>query len=77
LYGTLRNLLGPHHHPEGELAAVAPSMFEPKWISPVAQAVLDWANGRSTPLEWSDRYSLIGFGGLGRITLHETAPDLT
>lgn len=77
LYGTLRNLLGPHHHPEGELPAVAPPMFEPKWTSPVAQAVQDWADGKGAPEEWSDRYALAGFGGLGRITLHETAPDLT
>lgn len=71
LYGTLRNLLGPHHHPEGELAAVTPGHFEPKFHEPVADAVRAWDAGTQQPDEWTDDYHLIGFGDLGRITLQD------
>jgi hypothetical protein len=71
LYGTLRNLLGPHHHPEGELPVVSPPLFEPVLDEPIAQSVLAWAEGHLRPRRWVDGYWLVGFGEIGRVTLVE------
>ena len=77
LYGTLRNLLGPHHHPEGELAAVAPPMFEPAWPagSSVAEAVAAWGAGASAPGDWCDAHGVVSFGRIGSITLTTLEAD--
>jgi hypothetical protein len=71
LYGTLRNLLGPHHHREGELAEVGPNSFSPdpalsengenRWI-------FEREAARDLPA-WSDRYCMVSFGRLGRVEL--------
>jgi hypothetical protein len=72
LYGTLRNLLGPHHNHEGELAAVGPPSFsarpdiDPKTGHNVW--ALDWARGKKA-LDWNDRYCMVSFGDLGSISL--------
>lgn len=55
LYGTMRNLLGPHHHLEGELPAVGPDSFAP--------------NEPISPANWADRYCMVTFGDLGRIQI--------
>lgn len=69
LYGTLRNLLGPHHHPEGELPVVSPPLFEPEYDGPADEAVLAWARGEAEPARWVDGYWVVGFGDLGSISL--------
>ena len=73
LYGTLRNLLGPHHHPEGELPVVSPPLFEPVYDGPVGDAVLAWARGEREPERWMHGHWLVGFGDLGRVTLEDLA----
>ncbi|MEN6641203.1 MAG: hypothetical protein ABFE08_02020 [Armatimonadia bacterium] len=71
LYGTLRNLLGPHHHPHGELAAVGPPHFAAATDTgePVAVWVAEWAQGQSVPTQWRDRYCMVTFGELGEVRL--------
>lgn len=71
LYGTLRNLLGPHHHPEGELPVVSPPLFEPEYDGPVETAVLRWAKGEAEPRRWAGGYWIVGFGELGAVILEE------
>lgn len=71
LYGTMRNLLGPHHHPEGELCQVGPDEFTA--LPPTKpDAVNDWIHrhtqGQAIP-GWVDRYSLVSFGRLGKVEL--------
>jgi hypothetical protein len=61
LYHSLRNLLGPHHHPDGEPVYVNPGSFRPEgcteWLS---------ALRRAERLEnWSDWYALVEFGLCG------------
>ena len=48
-----RNLLGPHHKPQGEIYSVGPSTFTDKY---------GWADDRSKPA-WTDDYSFVRFGG--------------
>ncbi len=72
LYGTLRNLLGPHHHPGPELRFVGPAHFTP-WPSAnqyqatatIAQAALDWAAGGHPPETWNCNYHVMSFGAIG------------
>lgn len=71
LYGTLRNLLGPHHHPAGEMASVCPGHFS---AQPPAKpgAVNDWVLRYEKGQEiegWTDRYCVVGFGDIGEIKL--------
>lgn len=47
-----RNLLGPHHKPQGELYSVGPSTFTDKY---------GWADDSSQPV-WTDNYSFVRFG---------------
>jgi hypothetical protein len=71
LYGTLRNLLGPHHHVMGEMPSVGPHSFHPKYPENVkkAQFVEQWASGQSQADDWRDGYSMVSFGETGKITL--------
>lgn len=71
LYGTLRNLMGPHHHPEGESGVVGPNSFS-------AEAVLDdkrrniWVHEHQMgkPVSgYVDRYCMVSFGNPGDIKL--------
>jgi hypothetical protein len=75
LYGTLRNLLGPHHHIDGELPAVSPASFHPRYgeagTSDRAEFVEQWTRGEIQPAEWRDRYCMISFGDLGRVMLRQ------
>lgn len=47
-----RNLLGPHHKPQGEIYSVGPSSFTDKY---------GWADDKSKPA-WTDDYSFVMFG---------------
>lgn len=47
-----RNLLGPHHKPQGEIYSVGPTTFTDKY---------GWADDRSKPA-WTDNYSFVRFG---------------
>ena len=73
LYGTLRNLLGPHHHVDGELPAVSPRSFHPSYgesnNGDRAAFVDRWGRGEIKPPDWRDRYCMITFGEVGRVTL--------
>ena len=76
LYGSLRNLLGPHHNHEGELVQVGPHHFSPLYAREVEPqtALLRWTNDEIAPLDWNDRYCMVSLGELGAITLEiETA----
>ncbi len=54
LYGSNRNLLGPHHHVDGEIYRVGPMSFAGKrsWVD----------NDRREGSIWSDRYCFVRFG---------------
>ena len=47
-----RNLLGPHHKPQGEIYSVGPSTFTDKH---------GWADDKTKPA-WTDNYSFVKFG---------------
>ena len=71
LYGTLRNLLGPHHHAEGELPSVTPNSFLPAQfvtedVGPIVQA---WGDGRHAFTDWNDRYAVVEFGQIQQLKL--------
>ena len=65
LTNSLRNLMGPHHHPGGELTAVGPVSFtgNPGWPSNTGGEP-DWYDIRLTgkPALWRDDYYLVPFG---------------
>ena len=52
LFSGNRNLLGPHHKPQGEIYSVGPSTFTDKY---------GWADDTSQPA-WTDDYSFVEFG---------------
>ena len=75
LYGTLRNLLGPHHNSEGELPGVSPYLFRP-WYGPgkdyspeMPNWLMEWTYGGPRPSQWRDSYCVVSFGDLGRIAI--------
>ena len=47
-----RNLLGPHHKPQGEIYSVGPSTFTDKY---------GWADDKTKPA-WTNNYSFVRFG---------------
>lgn len=72
VYSTLRNLLGPHHHADGELIEVGPDHFYSHEM--VAQSdrygqLQQWAAGKFMPSDWRDDYCMVQFGDLGEIRL--------
>ena len=71
LFGSLRNLLGPHHHIEGELVQVGPDHFWPHYPAECAaeNAFVKWTNGEIATLDWSDRYCMVSLGEIGAVTL--------
>jgi hypothetical protein len=71
LYGTLRNLLGPHHHVMGEMPSVGPQSFHPKYPEDIGrpQFVEQWANGQTEAPDWRDGYNMVSFGDTGKITI--------
>ena len=64
LINSLRNLLGPHHHSDGELNAVGPSSFtgNPGWPNTGGES--NWYDLRlkGKPTLWRDDYCLVPFG---------------
>lgn len=71
LYNSLRNLLGPHHHPDGELAWVGPRQYASRDLETdpdPARRVLEWAATGKPPPDWCPDYSLLRFG-LGQLRL--------
>ena len=55
-----RNLLGPHHKPQGEIYSVGPSTFTDKH---------GWADDRTKPV-WTDNYSFVRFGADNTKSMH-------
>jgi hypothetical protein len=74
LINSLRNLLGPHHHPGGELTGVGPSSFtgNPGW--PNTGGDNDWYELRrkGKPTFWLEDYCLVPFGLLEPPVISET-----
>jgi len=61
LTSSCRNLLGPHHHIDGELHGVGPQSFRRQ---------RSWTDSANTPDEvWTDAYSFVHFGLTGPVTL--------
>ena len=52
MYSGNRNLLGPHHKPEGESYSVCPGSFTNQW---------GWADNKNIP-PWTDNYNFVLFG---------------
>jgi hypothetical protein len=71
VYGTLRNLLGPHHHIWGELASIGPGEFLPTFNGQrdIPSSLLEWTNGQKKPVDWSDRYCMVTLGQIGHVSL--------
>ena len=78
LTNSLRNLLGPHHHPGGELYGVGPVSFtgNPGWPSNTGGEP-DWYDIRlkGKPRLWSDDYYFIPFGLLEPPVISALLPD--
>ncbi len=72
-FNSLRNLLGPHHHPHGELCNVRPKDFLPSEIfliqNPV-NVVEKWGGEGIIPMDWIADYFVIGFQ-IGDVVLTE------
>ena len=58
LIGHNRNLLGPHHHVNGESYMVCPATFEGRWDG-LAEFLSPWLYGKSTG---TDDYGFVSFG---------------
>jgi hypothetical protein len=71
LYSTLRNLLGPHHHKDGEIIFNSPLSFLPEkgGYSGYSQMATEWVKGDITLEDWTEDYCLTDFGILGKINL--------
>jgi hypothetical protein len=71
LYSTLRNLLGPHHHKDGEVIFNSPLSFLPEKSAyqGYSDMAADWLKGNITLKDWNDDYCLLSFGDLGTISL--------
>jgi hypothetical protein len=78
LYGTLRNLLGPLHHCDGEQTWVSGREFAP--VPPLAstEALVKWLDVERDDT-WRNDYHLVGFGHIGTarfLTDPSTTDDL-
>jgi hypothetical protein len=72
-HGDLRNLLGPHHNPKGDLPTMPPPEFWPGlpvgWTA--ADAALRWANGEiPSEGDWQPDYS-VRAQRLGTLTVRQ------
>ncbi len=74
LYATLRNLLGPHHHPDGEVPYVSPLEFAPVFApgldlnAPNCAGVIgEWGRTGVAPEDWDPTFCVVGFGDLGEV----------
>lgn len=63
LYASNRNLLGPHHHINGECYNVGPESFTGKWSWVERKSEADATEIKDrTKNYWTDRYSFVHFG---------------
>ncbi len=74
LVNSLRNLLGPHHHVDGELKEVGPASFTGNPFWPNQGGENNWYELRlnRNPTLWRDDYCLIPFGLFGPVILFST-----
>lgn len=74
LVNSLRNLLGPHHHSDGELKEVGPESFSGNPVWPNNGGEYNWYELRKNgnPTLWRDDYCLIPFGLLSPVQLFST-----
>jgi hypothetical protein len=63
-YGSLRNLLGPHHHTDKEPIFVSPESFIPhfKEQGSFAENFKKWMDNKIKPFDWLNEYYLVSFG---------------
>ncbi|MGV8137323.1 MAG: glycosyl hydrolase [Mangrovibacterium sp.] len=68
LINSLRNLLGPHHHAEGELIEVGPASFtgNPYWPNQGGEDNWYELRKKGKASLWRDDYCLVPFGLLGQ-----------
>lgn len=71
LVNSLRNLLGPHHHANGELKEVGPESFSGNPVWPNNGGEYNWYDLRKDgdATLWRDDYCLIPFGLLSQVNL--------
>jgi hypothetical protein len=62
-YASNRNLLGPHHHIDGEVFNVGPLSFTGRWswVEKKSEAIPSTKEDREKSY-WTDRYSFVRFG---------------
>lgn len=79
LVNSLRNLLGPHHHPRAELTRVGPNSFTGAGGFPDPSGDRNWYNlrrdGRDLKL-WTDTYYNIPFGFLEPVRITVTGGNI-
>ena len=71
LYSTLRNLLGPHHHTDGEVIFNSPLSFLPEIEGNESYSglVADCLEGEIERKDWNEDYCLLNFGDIGKVRL--------
>ena len=76
LYSTLRNLLGPHHHTDGEVIFNSPLSFLPEKRAneSYSDIAADWLEGKMNDKCWNEDYCLLNFGYLGKISVAISGP---
>ena len=75
MVNSLRNLLGPHHHNEGELIGVGPKSFTGAGGFPDGRGDSNWYDLRKTTSKlkiWTDTYHFIPFGFLEPVRISES-----
>ncbi len=70
-YGSLRNVLGPHHHEAGDPINTAPWFYLPYCGDGTARATNTraWGDGRFIPTNHRASYACIGFGCINGLRL--------
>jgi hypothetical protein len=74
MVNSLRNMLGPHHHNEGELIGVGPKSFTGAGGFPDGRGDSNWYDLRKTTPNlkiWTDTYHFIPFGMLEPVRVLE------
>lgn len=74
LYASLRNLLGPHHNKQGELAACGPTDFYSRFthspnLHEIKEKLDKWGRGEFLPKDWNDGYCVHSLGEIGDVRL--------
>lgn len=68
-YPTLRNLMGPHHNIIGEPRGAWPHSFQSHQMGDRRKSLKAWTTQNKVPGDWTDNYSLVSFGNVGKILL--------